>query len=200
MADKKITDLTNKATAASADIVPIVDPTDNTTKRTTVAGLATAMATSLPAAGVKAASIDFATFIQAERRLPAAHTASGYSVAPLGAAISGSTYGSGIFTVATDGSITIIKKCLLTIDWCAYINSTGSAGFMWLINKNSTSIDLNRVAGTGYSGTTDFRYNSVSISILAAPSDVFRVGYYKSIAIDTDITLNGCSVSALALT
>jgi len=43
MADKKITDLTNKATAASADIVPIVDPTDNTTKRTTVAGLRAAL-------------------------------------------------------------------------------------------------------------------------------------------------------------
>jgi len=50
MADKKITDLTNKATAATADIVPIVDPTDNTTKRTTVAGLATAIAASFASA------------------------------------------------------------------------------------------------------------------------------------------------------
>jgi len=47
VADKKITDLANKATPAPADIVPIVDPTDNTTKRTTVGGLATAVMSSL---------------------------------------------------------------------------------------------------------------------------------------------------------
>lgn len=39
MADKKITDLPNKATPALADIPLFVDPTDNTTKRSTFAGL-----------------------------------------------------------------------------------------------------------------------------------------------------------------
>lgn len=57
MADKKFTDLVNKSTAASADIVPIVDPTDNTTKRTTVSGLASAVASNLPAGSITGASI-----------------------------------------------------------------------------------------------------------------------------------------------
>lgn len=48
MADKKITDLPNKATAAAADIVPIVDPGDNTTKRTTVGGFISALLGVIP--------------------------------------------------------------------------------------------------------------------------------------------------------
>lgn len=148
---------------------------------------------------VNAYKIDFTTLMQMERRLPAVHNASGYSVAALGSAISGSTYGSGIFTMATDGSITVNKKCLLTINWSAYIAGTGSAGFMWMINKNSTIFPTNSLAGTGYSGTTDFRYNSATVSVLAVPGDVFRVGYYKSINADTDITRDGCSVSAIAI-
>ena len=49
MADKKITDLALKATAGATDIVPIVDPSDNVTKRSTVAGLATALLASFTA-------------------------------------------------------------------------------------------------------------------------------------------------------
>jgi hypothetical protein len=144
--------------------------------------------------------INFATIVQTERRLPASNSSSGYSVASLSSsAIDGSSYGSGIFTLAADGSITIIKKCLITISWAAYIEGTGSAGFMWLINKNSSTINTNLLAGTGYNGTTDFRYNSVSVSVLGIPGDVFRVGYYKSVGVTTATDRDGCAVSATML-
>lgn len=140
--------------------------------------------------------------MQTERRLPGANTSSGYSVAALAAsAVSGSTYGSGIFTMASTGTITIVKKCIVNIDWSAYINGSGSAGYMWIINKNNSDISIaaNHIQGTGYSGTTDFRWNSVSVQLLAAPGDVFRVGYYKSNTADTDTTRNGCTVTAMAV-
>ena len=63
MADKRITDLANKPTAAAADIVPIVDSSSNTTKRTTIAGLAAAIAASFAAAVIKATNLDFTTFV-----------------------------------------------------------------------------------------------------------------------------------------
>ena len=43
MANKKFTDLASKATAAAADIIAITDSSDNTSKRTTVGGLVTAI-------------------------------------------------------------------------------------------------------------------------------------------------------------
>jgi len=61
MANKKITELANKATAAAADIVPIVDPTDNTTKRTTVGGFLTALLGLIPAGGILKAMIQDAS-------------------------------------------------------------------------------------------------------------------------------------------
>lgn len=154
----------------------------------------------LQALAVTAPKIDFSTFMQTEARLPATNGVSGYSVAALNASPkSGSTYGSGIFTMGTDGTITVAKKCIITITWSAYIEGTGSAGFMWLINKNNTTINNNLQAGTGYNATTDFRYNSVTVSVLAVPGDVFRVGYYKSIAVTTATDRDGCSVSAVAV-
>lgn len=57
MSNKKITDLASKSTAAAADIVPIVDPADNTTKRTTVGGLASAVGSSLPNNSVAAPAL-----------------------------------------------------------------------------------------------------------------------------------------------
>lgn len=154
----------------------------------------------LQALSVTAAKIDFSTFMQTEARFPGSNGVSGYSVAALNAAAkSGSVYGSGIFTMAADGSITVIKKCIITITWSAYIEGTGAQGFMWLINKNSTTINTGLQAGTGYSGTTDFRYNSATVSVLALPGDVFRVGYYKSVGVTTATDRDGCSVAATAV-
>lgn len=198
----RISELPALAQATSGDVIPIVDDSGNITKKVTANKIVpdgSVVTNQLANNAVTTAKIDTATFIQAERRFPGANTSSGYSVAALGSAISGSTYGSGIFTVATDGSITIAKKCIITITWGAYINGTGSAGFMWIINKNSTSIDTNYQTGMGYSGTTDFRYGSVTLSLLAVPGDVFRVGYYKSVATDTNTTRDGLSVSAIAV-
>ena len=49
MADKRISDLTLLTSADTTDIVPVVDVSANTTKQTTVAGLAAAVGSSLPA-------------------------------------------------------------------------------------------------------------------------------------------------------
>lgn len=49
MADKKISDLTLLTAADATDVVPLVDVSTNTTKKTTVGGLAAAVGTSIPA-------------------------------------------------------------------------------------------------------------------------------------------------------
>ncbi|MEU2203592.1 hypothetical protein AB0P19_06890 [Microbacterium oleivorans] len=57
MANKKITDLTAKTTAGATDIIPIVDPGDNTTKRTTVGGLITALLSVIPGGSIVTAML-----------------------------------------------------------------------------------------------------------------------------------------------
>ena len=66
MADKRISDLTLLTSADATDVVPIVDVSANTTKRTTVSGLAAAVASSLPTSSVKASNLDFTTITVAE--------------------------------------------------------------------------------------------------------------------------------------
>jgi hypothetical protein len=52
MADKRISDLTLLSSADATDVVPLVDVSANTTKRTTVAGLAAAVGANIPSATV----------------------------------------------------------------------------------------------------------------------------------------------------
>lgn len=66
MADKRVTDLTLLSSADATDIIPVVDVSANTTKKTTVAGLSAAVASSLPAGSVAASKIDFTTITVAE--------------------------------------------------------------------------------------------------------------------------------------
>lgn len=61
MANKKFTDYTSKATAATTDIPLIVDPADNTSKRTTVGGLAPAIATSFASGAVSGSKLTDST-------------------------------------------------------------------------------------------------------------------------------------------
>ena len=59
MADKKVSDLILLSSADATDVVPIVDVSANTTKKTTVAGLAPAVASSIPNSSIKSNQIDF---------------------------------------------------------------------------------------------------------------------------------------------
>src|SRR3954451_13288737 len=57
LADKKITDLTALATADATDVIPLVDVSAGTTKKTTISGLAAGIAPSLPDGTVPARSL-----------------------------------------------------------------------------------------------------------------------------------------------
>lgn len=108
-------------------------------------------------------------------------------------------YGSGIFNLNANGSITVLKDCIININWSSYVQGAGVAGFMWIINRNNTDIQVGRLATTGYANTNDFRGNSASTTVKASANDVFRVGMYKSISSMTVSTQGGCAVFAMAI-
>ncbi|MFF6951833.1 hypothetical protein ACFZAD_24640 [Streptomyces iakyrus] len=126
---KKVTDLPSLASADDDDILAVVDTSANVTKQTTVAGIASSVASSIPDDGIKAKNIDFSTLLLGSATNATTSTYTTTSFADLASLTTGS------FTVP-DG----VTKLKISAHF-TYINTNVSSGVsseLRLIDEDAT--------------------------------------------------------------
>jgi hypothetical protein len=132
LADKKISDLGALTTADATDVVPLVDVSASVTKKVTVAGLASAMASNIPAGSLTYAQGDGKTWWEEIGRTTLVAAGDSISVTGLPAR----KYLMVIFNVLTTGG---------TVDSRVRFNNDAT-------NVYSSRISVNNGASTGTTG------------------------------------------------
>lgn len=191
MANKKFTDLATKTTAAAADVVAIVDTGSNQSKQTTVGGLATAVAVSLPAGSigniplaplaVKATNVDFSTIMLG-------------ICAPLAATFVTSSTN---YVDVTGMSVTCTIPSGVTMVKISTINCIGDA------NVNSGSYQDTQIIDESSNQIALYQMRNVSSSALVYPLTAIGVadvtaGTTKTFKVRTKIDGSGSTVQVFA--